>query len=172
MDVVSVEFGSLGYWLCFAAAIFARGMDFLSTWVATPNLQLEANPIARWLGWKWGMAVNVALCFSFAFVPVTSIIVTTTSLLVAARNFQSAWMMRTMGEGPYRDWYLRRLQETSTGLYVGCLVGNAGLHCLVGGVLVAFSNWNVVALGVGVGIIGYALAVLVYTLMAIWRFRR
>lgn len=172
MEGVAVEFGSRAYWLCLAAAVFARGMDFLSTWVATPNLQLEANPIARWLGWKWGMALNLALCFGFAFVPVTSIIVTTTSLLVAARNFQSAWMMRTMGEGAYGDWYLRRLQETPKGLYLGCLVANAGLHCLVGAVLVVFSNWDVVALGVGVGIIGYALAVLVYTLMAVWRFRR
>ena len=29
-------------------------MDFLSTWVATPNLVLEGNPIAKKLGWRWG----------------------------------------------------------------------------------------------------------------------
>jgi hypothetical protein len=172
MEAVSVEFASRAYWLCFAAAIFARGMDFLSTWVATPNLELEANPIARWLGWKRGIALNVALCFGFAFVPITSIIVTTTSILVAARNFQSAWMMRTMGEAAYRDWYLDRLLETPLKLYLGCLLANAGLTALVGVVLVVFSNFNPVAIGIGVGIVGYALAVLVYTLVSVWRVRR
>jgi hypothetical protein len=172
MEAVSVEFASRVYWLCFAAAIFARGMDFLSTWVATPNLLLEANPIARWLGWKRGIVLNVVLCFGFAFVPVTSIIVTTTSVLVAARNFQSAWMMRTMGEAAYRDWYLRRLLEAPRGLYLGCLFANAGLTALVGAALVVFSRYNPVAIGIGVGIVGYALAVLVYTLVSVWRIRR
>ena len=30
---------------------FSRGMDYLSTWVGTPRLELEANPLMGWLGW-------------------------------------------------------------------------------------------------------------------------
>jgi hypothetical protein len=172
MDDVSVEFASRAYWLCFATVLFGRGMDFFSTWVASPTLKLEANPIARRLGWKLGILVNVALCFGVAAVPVISIILCTTSVLVAAHNFQSARLIRSMGEDAYRDWYLQRLRETPPGVYVGCLFAQTGMFALVGGALAYFSNWNIVALGVGVGIIGYAIAVLVFTLVSVWRSRR
>ena len=100
--------------MLFAACCWlSRGMDFLSTWVATPNLVLEGNPLARKLGWTWGMAVNLALCFGFAFWPLTAIVISTTSVLVAARNFHSAWLMRSLGEQRYRDWHIERIQETS-----------------------------------------------------------
>src|SRR5688572_7719667 len=81
-------FGSCEYCILLACVAFARGMDFLSTWVATPNLLLEANPIARKMGWKVGIAINVVLCFAFAFWPLPAVVITTTSILVAARNFQ------------------------------------------------------------------------------------
>ena len=34
-----------------AAMAVARGLDFLSTWLVTPKLELEANPLMRRLGW-------------------------------------------------------------------------------------------------------------------------
>ena len=46
-----VAFGSSHYFLFLALLAFGRGMDFLSTWIATPNLVLEGNPLARKLGW-------------------------------------------------------------------------------------------------------------------------
>ena len=92
-----VPFGSRTYALLFLLLLFSRGMDFLSTWVATPNMVLEGNPIAKKLGWKWGIAVNLVLCFLFAFWPLPAMVISTTSLLVAARNFQSAWLMRSHG---------------------------------------------------------------------------
>ena len=42
-----VSFGSRGYLLMLGLLVFGRGMDFLSTWIATPNLALEGNPIAK-----------------------------------------------------------------------------------------------------------------------------
>src|SRR5512140_2018252 len=93
-----VPFGCRLYAICFLLLFVARSMDILSTRVATPNLVLEGNPIAKKLGWNWGIPFNVAACLGLAFWPVSAIVVSTTSLLVAARNFQSAWLMRTMGE--------------------------------------------------------------------------
>ena len=84
--------------MLFLLLFVARGMDFLSTWVATPNLVLEGNPIAKKLGWKWGIPLNLALCVGLAFWPLPAIVISTTSVLVAARNFQSAWLMRSLGE--------------------------------------------------------------------------
>jgi len=42
-----VPFGSREYALLFLLLLVSRGMDFLSTWVATPNMVLEGNPIAK-----------------------------------------------------------------------------------------------------------------------------
>jgi hypothetical protein len=105
-----VSFGSREYFLMLALLVFARGMDFLSTWIATPNLVLEGNPLAKKLGWRWGIAVNLAVCLGLAFWPLPAIVICTTSVLVAARNFQSAWLMRSLGEERYRDWHVGRFR--------------------------------------------------------------
>ena len=167
-----VPFGSRVYFLILTLLAFARGMDFLSTWVATPNLVLEGNPIAKRLGWKWGGLLNVAFCLCFAFWPLPAIVISTSSVLVAARNVQHAWLMRSLGEEPYREWHVERLQETRASLYLFCLSGQTLLTAAVGAALMLFSNGHLVPVAIGLGIIGYALAVAFYTLLSVWRLRR
>ena len=58
----TLPFGSRAYLRMLGLLLFGRGADFLSTWVATPNLVLEGNPLAKKLGWKLGAFVNLALC--------------------------------------------------------------------------------------------------------------
>jgi hypothetical protein len=170
----SVPFGSRAYEVLVVLLLVARGMDFLSTWVATPNLVLEGNPIAKKLGWRWGIPLNLGLCFMFALWPMPAVVVSTTSVLVAARNLQQAWLMRSMGEQQYRDWHLDRLQETSITLYLLCLFGQTLLTGGVGAALIYFTSEDrtIVPLSIGVGIVAYALAVLFFTLLGIWRLRR
>ena len=175
-----VAFGSRDYCLMILLLAFARGMDFLSTWVATPNLVLEGNPFAKKLGWRWGGIVNIGMCVGMAFWPATAIAVSTMSVLVASRNFQSAWLMRTMGEERYREWHVARIQETPITLYLICLAGNTLLVGAVGfGVMFYATNVRATSLigvvapfSIGMGIIGYALAVAFYTMLAVWRLRR
>ena len=169
-----VEFGSREYYVLLACVAFARAMDFVSTWVATPNLMLEANPIARKMGWKVGIAINVAMCLLFALWPLPAVVITTTSLLVAARNFQSAWLMRSMGELNYRLWMTERLAEAPRGLFLGCVLAQSLLYVLVGVALMYFARWRLVPFGVGMGMVTYAFAVGVYTMLSVWRvaFRR
>jgi len=167
-----VPFGSRSYALLFLLLFVSRGMDFLSTWVATPNMVLEGNPIAKKLGWKWGIPLNVALCLGFAAWPLPAIVISTTSVLVASRNFQSAWLMRSLGEQIYRDWHMERIQETSVTLYLFCLFAQTALTGGVGAAVVYFSEWQLVPLAIGLGIVAYALAVAFYTLLGIWRMRR
>ena len=50
-----VAFGSPEYYVLLACIAAGRTLDFFSTWIATPNLLLEANPIARKMGWKFGI---------------------------------------------------------------------------------------------------------------------
>jgi hypothetical protein len=167
-----VQFASRSYALLFLLLLVSRGMDFLSTWVATPNMVLEGNPIAKKLGWRWGIPLNVVLCFGFAFWPLPAIVISTTSVLVAARNFQSAWLMRSLGEQLYRDWHVERVQETSITLYLFCLFAQTALTAGVGGAVIYFSDLRLVPLAIGLGIVSYAVAVAFYTLLGIWRLRR
>ena len=168
----AVPFACRIWFITLGILIFARGMDFLSTWVATPNLKLEGNPIAKKMGWKWGIPFNLAICIVFAFWPIPSLVISTCSVLVAARNFQHAWLMRTMGEENYRDWFVDRLRRTGTGLYLACLFAQAILTSLVGTAVIYFGQYSFHLQAIGTGIIGYALAVLLFTLLALWRMRR
>ena len=167
-----VAVGSRQYFFFLMLLLVSRGADFLSTWIATPNLVLEGNPVAKLLGWKWGSFTNLVLCGVFAAWPLAAIIIGTTSVLVAARNFQSAWLMRTLGEEGYRDWYIERLQQTGLPLYLLCLAGQTLPTALVGGVLMYFYDGMIVPFSIGLGILAYALAVTVYTLLSLWRLRR
>jgi hypothetical protein len=176
-----IPFGSRDYCLMALLLAFARGMDFLSTWVATPNLVLEGNPIAKFLGWKWGAVLNIGICLGMAFWPATAIAVSTMSILVAARNFQHAWLMRSMGEEHYRNWHVARIRETRITLYLICLAGNTLLTAAVGVGIMFFTATPapfstpiaaVAPFSVGMGICGYAVAVAFYTMLAVWRLRR
>jgi len=167
-----VTYWSDDYFAFLALLLFARAMDFLSTWVATPNMVLEGNPIAKWLGWKWGALVNLALCGAFASAPLAAVIISTTSVLVAVRNFQSAWLMRTMGEQAYRMWMSERLADGRLSLFVLCLFAQCLLIAGVGTALLCLSGPVLVPIGVGIGMIGYALAVLIYSLISVRRWRR
>jgi hypothetical protein len=167
-----VSFASDGYLIMLLLLLFARGMDFLSTWVATPNLVLEGNPLAKKMGWRWGVPVNCTLCFLFAFWPLPAIVVSTTSVLVAARNFQQAWLMRSLGEETYRVWHVARIQETRASLYLFCLMCQTMLIAAVGGALIYFNPTRLVAFAIGLGIVAYAAAVAFYTLLSVWRIRR
>ena len=167
----ALPFASREYFIFFAVMFFARAMDFLSTWVATPNLVLEGNPLAKKLGWKLGLVVNLALCVAFSFYPFTAIIISTTSLLVAGRNFQNAWLMRTLGEEGYRDWFVARMMETHFGLYLLCLLGQTAFYAAIGGAIVYFSRYEI-PVAIGFGIVIYAATVLFYTLLSVWRIRR
>jgi hypothetical protein len=173
----AVLFGGREYVLMLSMLIFARGMDFLSTWVATPNLELEGNPLAKKLGWKWAGLLNVGIAVLLARWPQLAIAVSTASVLVAARNFRSAWVMHTMGEAAYRDWHVQKVQETRISLFLFCLAGETLLTAALGAALIIWCTTDtgqipLGAVGVGSGLIIYAGAVAFYTLLSVWRLHR
>jgi hypothetical protein len=167
-----LPFASPAYCAMFLLLLLARGMDFLSTWVATPNLVLEGNPLAKKMGWKIGAIVNLVLCVVFAFWPLTAIIIIVAGLLVAAHNFHSAWLMRSMGEEAYRDWFLDQISRARLRFYVICLLGETALTAIVGVALLWFSDAESVPFAIGLGILAYAMIVLFYTSLSLWRLRR
>ena len=171
MDELTVPFLSQEYLLAAGLLAFARGMDFLSTWLATPNLIHEGNPIARKLGWRWGGAVNVIFCCLVAFLPLSAIVVATTSLLVAARNFKSAWVMHALGEDRYQLFMSDVTDQSSRRVYFICLLGETGLTALLGAAVMVFSFPLLIPIAIGWGIVGYGAAVALYSLISMWRMR-
>jgi len=167
-----IPFGGGPYFACLGLLILSRGADLLSTWIATPNLVLEANPLARKLGWKWGTIVTLGVCAGAALWPLLAIIIATISLLVAGRNFQHAWLMRSLGEESYRAWMAERVRQASGGLVLFCLLAEALLIGSVGGALICFSRYQLIPLAVGAGIVSYSVAVVFYTWLSVWRLRR
>lgn len=166
-----VAFGSPPWrWLA-ALVTVARAGDLFSTWLASPNLALEGNPIARRLGWRWGMWVNAGLVLGFACWPVVAISLSTTSFFVAARNLQQAWLMRSMGETGYRIWFSERVAHASRGMVWVCFLGEALMTASVGIGLLWFSENRLVPFGVGLGILAYGFAVAAFTSLALWRSR-
>jgi hypothetical protein len=168
-----VPFGGSAYFCLLAVLLFGRSMDFLSTWVGSPKLVLEGNPIAKRLRWKWAILLNLLICFVIARWPLPAIIVATMSVLLAARNFELGWLMRTLGEEGFRSWFVARRAETPVGLYLFCVYAQGGLLLLVGIVLMLTTgSEQTIPFGIGMGIVTFAVAVLVYTMLALWRNRR
>ena len=165
-------FGSWEYVALLALVLFGRAADLFSTWVATPTLELEANPVARLLGWRAGIAVNALVAFAVALLPLAAISIATTSILVASRNLQSAWLTRALGEHEYRSWIAARYRESRRGVFVICLLLHSALIALVGVGLMVFARWQLIPFSIGFGILVYALAVAVFTLLAMRRAAR
>ncbi len=139
MNGDALTFGSSEYYYMMGLLLFGRAADFFSTWVATPKLLLEGNPVAKKLGWKLGGVVNLGLCVGLAFWPATALAAVTASLLVAAHNFHLAWLMRAMGEEAYCLWFQQRVAESRLPLHLICLLGETGATALVG---VALLCWT------------------------------
>ena len=167
-----VAAGSPVWWGFLGIVALARGADLFSTWLATPGLELEANPVARFLGWRWGIPFNVAMAVGCAFWPMLAASLATTSCLVAARNLQHAWLMRSMGECGYRIWFADRVGASPPRLLWLCFLGESFLTGAVGAALLAFGPVELVSFGVGLGVLAYGVAVGVFTGFSLWRFLR
>jgi hypothetical protein len=167
-----LPFGSWAYFMFFALLLFSRGMDLLSTRIATPNMVLEGNPLARRMGWRGGIIFSFSFSAVVAFWPLPAIMISVMSLLVAARNFQSAWMMRSMGEADYSNFIHERLKTTPPALFVWCIVGQTVLTGMVGLALMLLTGERSIPFAIGAGICTYAFAVLYFSLLSIWRIRR
>ena len=107
--------------------------------------------------------------FATAFWPLAGLILVTTSLLVAARNFKSAWLMRALGESDYSMLVGDAMHRSSRWSYLISVFGETGLFAIVGGAVIASSDWQLLPLAIGTGMVAYAVAVAFYSLLSVWR---
>jgi hypothetical protein len=104
------------------ATLISRLGDIGTTFLVSPTLRLEANPIARRLGWKYTFATA-----GLALLPYYSIhggiVVCTASFLAAASNASEAMLARFMGEEKYAALNREAIQKMPVllGLSLLCL---------------------------------------------------
>ncbi|HTI69499.1 MAG TPA: hypothetical protein VMF06_06020 [Candidatus Limnocylindria bacterium] len=174
MELQLDQFVTLGSWtwLKFGALVIAgRALDLGSTYAGTPNLLLEGSPLARRMGWRLGIPLNLAAGLLSGCWPLLAIGLATMSAFVAARNLQNAWIMRSMGEREYRTWMTRRLMDSPRWSPFACYFGEAALSGIVALSLIVFAEYRLVPCGIGIGLLLYALTIAFFTGVELLRSR-
>jgi hypothetical protein len=151
---------------CLAAGVIVgRLADIGSTWLATPKLALEANPLARRLGWPFAWA-SLGLCvlpFAGDWGWAAAVPVIVASLFVAASNCSRALLPRTLGEAEYLAVLERAFSRASRPLGYGLIAVSSALVAAAGGLLMLFyPRAEEPAFQVGLGIVAYGAAIAVH----------
>ncbi len=156
-----------------AALFISRGLDFLSTWIVTPKLALEANPFMRGRRWRTMMLLNVPLLGLPFLHHGLSITFVVTSLLVAGTNLTHGALARGMGEKRQLQSQMQALRRIGLAAALAMNSGGSLIVCLGGAFLMALGGgeqsypfWG------GLGVVMFGVAGLVHLNAAIVRLHR
>ena len=145
----------------FVLLFISRLGDIVSTYLATPNLVLETNPIIRKLRWPYAV-FTIFVCFIPYYDTGVALILLAPSLLVSSSNFSRLWFITTLGEKEYKKLLLavRRKGNYDNACY--CM-GMSGIFMfLLGFLLLMVSPKDSWPLYIGFGIEIYSLVILLY----------
>ncbi|HET6765685.1 MAG TPA: hypothetical protein VFH27_18525 [Longimicrobiaceae bacterium] len=144
-----------------ALVLLSRAGDLVSTWLASPTLRLEANPVVRRLGWSFGL-----LTLGSAIVPYYNtslgVMVLTTSFMVTASNLSSGWMMRTLGEAEMSALLDRVARRSSLRSALGFTVGAGAATMAVGLLMVWLCRTTEWGYYFGWGVLAFAVVKIVH----------
>jgi hypothetical protein len=143
----------------FAFTLLSRVCDLLSTWLVTPKLKLEANPIVRRFRWPFGF---LTLAFVAYWQPEIAVMIATSSFLVAASNSTRIAASRLLGEDKL---YEMALTQAGMGrFWPGLLWRLASLPCYLALAGLIFflcpspQEWgNYIGIGIVIYVFVYAL---------------
>jgi len=153
--------------------LISRLGDIGSTYLASPNLELESNTLIRRL--RWPFAALTILVFITPYWDVGSgIVIMVASLLVAASNSSKLWLIRAMGETEYRALMVRMAAAAKPlPSLIFSLMPALFMGILGGTVMYLYpSEYTDPGYHVGLGILGYALVVGFYGPTTFLRYRR
>ena len=85
--------------------LISRLGDIISTYMATPDLKLEMNPVMKKLKWPFAI-LTVFVCFVPYFDIPSGIVILVPSLLVCYSNFSGLWLVRALGEDNFKKLIL------------------------------------------------------------------
>jgi hypothetical protein len=123
----------------FVVLLISRVGDILTTYVATPNLRLESNPIMRKLRWPFAI-ISIFVAF-IAYVDLgLALMAAVLFLLVCASNASKMWMMRVLGEEEYLKLYSSVVQRASLAFSLVCLWAPSFFIFILGIAIHAFTQ--------------------------------
>jgi hypothetical protein len=148
----------------------SRAGDIGTTFLVTPTLALEANPIMRRLGWRFAL-----LTLALGAVPYWSVnvavMILVPSLMVSAANAGKIWVARTMGERQFSAMMLAlaarsKLRQALAPVFLAALF--TGLFGAF--VIVLYPDpAGDLAFWVGAGVIAYGFAIALHGSLAFIR---
>jgi hypothetical protein len=170
--MINLFFNNLEHSLAILVFISRLG-DVGTTYLATPNLKLEANPLVRKLRWPFAL-FTLVLCLVPYFSTALAVVVIVVSLLVSVSNSQRLWLVRTIGEDSYHDLLLAAAGKAEMpGAMVMLLL--PGLFMTVLGVFVLLLypdpnyDWG---FWVAIGMFLYAFVLILYGPLSFFRLRK
>jgi len=152
---MEISSGNLSH-LLYVLLLIARVGDVGTTYLATPTLALEANPIARKLGWKFAI-LTIAACLLPYWNQGLAVTALIPSLLVAASNAGKVWVMRTMGEQAYLALCVNVARKSKLSRALLGVAASSFFAVLAGGVVLLFcwSPANDWGFWIGLGVVMY-----------------
>lgn len=152
--------------------LLARFGDLASTYLATPTLRLEANPLARKFGWPFAW-LTLLVCFVPYYNTSLAVIAITVSLFATASNLSRAWIIRALGEAEYLNVLQRAAAASRPREAIAFILASSGAFALAGVVLLVISGgpgeWP---FWFAVGIIAYAYAMAMFGVVFVRRLYR
>ncbi len=152
--------------------LLARLGDVGSTYLATPKLKLEANPVVRRFKWPFAWLTLLTALLPYYSLGL-GIVFLVTSLLVCASNFSKLWLMRAMGEEAYHELVISFAAKAHVPPTIVFILMPAVCVATIGLLLLYFypapNAWGYYF---AYGLLGYALVIGVWGPRAFLRFRR
>ena len=100
------------YFLNMVIVIFSRSLDILSTRYVTKELKLETNKLARKIGWKGMILMQVPTVILGSLDFYLALFIFVWSLLLFANNIEGSWYVKEIGEESYQKELKTQLLKT------------------------------------------------------------
>jgi hypothetical protein len=143
-------------------AVCSRVADVWTTYLVSPTLKLEANPVARRFGWKFAFLTILVGLVAYVS-PQMGVVLLTTSFLVAASNSSKIVMAKAMGEEQLAAFSRRVILDTPPWPGLLFLVMPAFFIAMLGGSVLFFypqpPEWGYFF---GLGMLAYAGAIFLW----------
>ena len=171
--LLAIAYENLPHVLC-VLLLIARIGDVVTTFLITPNLVLEANPIVRKLGWRFAL-LTLGVCFLPYLSVQAAVAGLMISLFVSASNAGKVWMVRPIGEHVYAALLIDVARKSKLSHALLGIAASSFFIALAGGTILLFypapeADWG---FWLGIGVLLYAVVVWFYRTLAMVRlFRR
>lgn len=162
--MLAFAYANLPHVLC-ALLLLARIGDVGTTFLLTPSLELEANPIIRKLGWRFAL-LTLAACalpyLPYLGLPVAAM-VSIPFLLVSASNAAKIWIVRAVGEKAYASFLVDVARKSKLSHALIGVAASSFFIALAGATILLFypapANWG---FWLGGGVVLYAVVIWFY----------